>query len=856
MAKKKLFKSKSNFTLKRLHQSGSYGNIYERDYTTIANTGASPEGQIPIYNSPSFKLSVRAGYNGQKKYKYGEWAQNTSTCSNNSNEWTLNCLPDNNKQTNKIILKPHTHKLTDFVCYGSASDLIRASLTDIVARFPAELYVTDKKYGNKGNIIDNPMGIDILKHVIPENSVFSPLRYFCESWKKYGISSWTVTSNTVTTGSCFSNGDLLATVKIPPFSDIECYYHEGSIIYVTKLPVNAKESQRHICPNQDSINEFFDSLDDFEKILLNQYTDYTAKFETYVEDNDTGWYVFDKEYQWPLGLGGWNIAVNGKSYTDYVTDLSNLAASYDELFTDAIWRQMTHDAISNMDLTLTRNGDDVDIPNSSKVKNALSIIGRQFDDIKKYIDNIKTTNSITYSQDSNTPDYFLSDNLELSGWESQEIFSGVDNTIITSPMYGARTAGFTASDANNEFMRRLKLNSKQIFARKGTKRGLEDLMALFGYHSVDWVKKYIEINGIRGHTDGVLNATEVYKKSFLPIEYVYIADGYGNNKGDIFTNKVKELNSLKDSFNGEDFNNDTVLIDYYQGIPVAEVEYNGVIRLVPWFDRDVPYDGNIYFQMKGGWARNDGDGEVGTPSVYEKTVSKIHYVETLSDLTDLSYNRIDEVGLYYVGSEKKYYKIKDITQFQNIEQGWEVPDANEILEFENIIDNNKGNNPHSGDYDSGLEYLESLGTLFKNATFTQAREDEVADINLYGFNISQQADSTKCLFFGDSYTGSNVALRGENKIIPYNLFTGANNSYDEPSSLSVINSKELHVIFHKAHQEFLEKNVLPYVKQVIPSTTIFSYSFEELGENFDKEYTARTHQVICDGDVCPIMGVI
>ena len=47
MAKKKLFKSKSNFTLKRLHQSGSYGNIYERDYTTIANTGAAPKGQIP-----------------------------------------------------------------------------------------------------------------------------------------------------------------------------------------------------------------------------------------------------------------------------------------------------------------------------------------------------------------------------------------------------------------------------------------------------------------------------------------------------------------------------------------------------------------------------------------------------------------------------------------------------------------------------------------------------------------------------------------------------------------------------------------------------------------------------------------
>lgn len=855
MAKKKLFKSKTNFTLKRLHQSGSYGNIYERDYTTIANTGTSPEGQIPIYNSPSFKLSVRAGYNGQKKYKYGDWLQNPSNCQGvtNSNLWTLDCMPEGRKEDSKIILKPHTHRLTDFSCYGSATDLIRASLRDIVARFPAELYVTNKQYSNKGYIVDNPMGIDILQGVIPENSMFSPLRYFCESWNKYGITSWTVESITALT-ECLQNGDLLATVKIPPFADIKCYYHEGNIIYTTSSRTNP-----HIRPNQESINEFFDSLDDFEKILLNQYTDYTAKFETYEEDDENGWYFFDKEYQWPLGLGGWNIAVSGKAYTDYTTALSKLAATYDELFTDAIWRLMSHDAISNMDLTLTKNGEDIEIPNSSKVRNALSIIGRQFDEIKKYADNIKTTNTITYSQDSNTPDYFLSDNLELSGWEPQEIFNQVDESIRTEPMYGARTVGFTASDANNEFMRRLKLNSKQIFEQKGTKRGLEDLMAIFGYHSVDWIKRYKDINGINNHPDGNLDATNMYKRSFLPIEYVYVADGYAHNKtADEVRIKVQEINTLKDNFTSEDINNEGVVMNYYQGLPVAEVEYNGIIRLVPWFDKNTYYDGDTYFQMKGGWARNDGDGTVGTPSVYEKTVSKIHYVEKLSDLTDLTLNRIDEVGLYYVGSEQQYYRIKDISKFQDIERGWEMlTDRNEIMEFENIIDNNKGNNPHSGDYDGGISYLEPFGTLFKNATFNQAREEDVEDATEYGFDISRQADSTKCLFFGENYLDSDFPLRGENRIEPYDLFSNSTGiTFNETASLSVINSKELHIIFHKEHKEFLEQNVLPYVKQIIPSTTIFSYSFEELGEDFEQHYTAQTHQVICNGGICPIMGIV
>ena len=44
----------------------------------------------------------------------------------------------------------------------------------------------------------------------------------------------------------------------------------------------------------------------------------------------------------------------------------------------------------------------------------------------------------------------------------KEILNEIPNNEITDPMYGARTIGFTAGDANNEFMRRLQLNSKQI----------------------------------------------------------------------------------------------------------------------------------------------------------------------------------------------------------------------------------------------------------------------------------------------------------------------------------------------------------------------------------------------------------
>ena len=43
----------------------------------------------------------------------------------------------------KIELNPNYESLKDFAYYGSAVELVRASLTDIIFRFPAELYFTN-----------------------------------------------------------------------------------------------------------------------------------------------------------------------------------------------------------------------------------------------------------------------------------------------------------------------------------------------------------------------------------------------------------------------------------------------------------------------------------------------------------------------------------------------------------------------------------------------------------------------------------------------------------------------------------------------------------------------------------------
>lgn len=891
MAKKKFYKSKGNFTIKRLHQSGGYGNIYERDYTTITPSTPSTSSQLPIYNGPAFKLTVGTGLNKQKKYRYGKWLENPNSCGG-TNAWTLGCIPVSNHNDSKINVKTSSFNLKDYACYGSVYELIKASLNDIMIKFPAEIYTStqtlddlgildlggidetsllyrDKDKYSKFFVVKNPMSIDIIQSSMPEKTNLPPLRYFCESQYDYVVMD--ENNEVIVDGSeikkwneeysdedkkflwhvdyepdkeCIVNGDKLAHVSfLKPNENgdydtvlsIECFYYDKDILYLSR------KSQYKVRPNNQVIDNFFDELDDFEKVLLNRNTNYTANFETYVEDNEIGWYSTIKKYQWPTDDGDWNLTMYGGAYSMYINDLSKLAIGYDSLYTNAIWRDMTHEAISNSDLFEKITTDDDAYHNTTKIKKILSIIGRQFDEIKKYVDNIKNTNTVTYDGDNNIPDYFIPDTLELSGWETKMILNGISNDIISEPIYKSRTKGFNVNDANIEFMKRLKLNSKNIFSSKGTKRCIESLLAIFGLHSTDWIEKYY----------GKLDSKKI-RNGFILKEFIYVSNGYSNNVNpDIIADRVREINHYKSSYIDEGGEGD-VVVNQYQGLPVVEVFYDGKTRLVPWFNTYDTYDNDMYFQMKGGWGRNDGNNK-NELSRYDYTISKIHFVHALDELYDVRYYLLNENDVYYVNNTNDYYKLVNISEHDN-SNGWEKLSEEEIFLLESVIDDNKGNNPHYGQYDNGSSYFEILRDFFKKSNFDGISEDKISDRNKYGFKIKRQTDSMKTLFFGNNTNIKDYeGLRGKINITPYNFFDG--DIFDETASLSIINSKEFHIIFDDSRRDFIENDVLPYLKQIIPSTTIFSYSFERL-ESVDGIYEGNVDGLTCLYNTTPILGVV
>lgn len=134
-------KSYSNYVLKKKHQNVDDGTIYERDITTIGGRDNFSFGQVPLYNSGSFVITVNNDDNVQKDGATSDWEKN-----NQGEVWTLQTLKDyvtddNASDNTKIVLKRDYYDLRDFAYFGSCSELIRASVSDIIKKFPGELYV-------------------------------------------------------------------------------------------------------------------------------------------------------------------------------------------------------------------------------------------------------------------------------------------------------------------------------------------------------------------------------------------------------------------------------------------------------------------------------------------------------------------------------------------------------------------------------------------------------------------------------------------------------------------------------------------------------------------------------------------
>ena len=338
-----LIKSHSNYVLKKKHQTVSDGTIFERDITTIGGVNQFARGQVPIFRDNNFIITVRNDGNITNQYNTSKWKE----VSNNSTLWTLQTISaitsefDDQNDT-KIVLKQDYYDFCDFAYYGSLSELFRSSITDILARFPGELYGSeDKVYYTEVKVVDgervetekvlggdsyyevkNPFGIDIHTQKLPVGA--NPLKYFADDgYKEYKFYSNDSTAGVDVTYArgdmikCAAAGTKIGEVTINSKKIYVYAGNNGSVHYL------CTDKGFHIRPKDTYIAGFYNECDNFQKLLMNPETTpkYKATFSVIKEDN-YGYHREMKSFIFPTSAGGYNIDASSYGFNNYTNDLS------------------------------------------------------------------------------------------------------------------------------------------------------------------------------------------------------------------------------------------------------------------------------------------------------------------------------------------------------------------------------------------------------------------------------------------------------------------------------------------------------------------------------------------------------
>ena len=970
------YKTKADYTiLRKRHQNASNGDIFENDYMTISPMDTIfSEDQDIISSDSNFKFSYRINNNLQKKHAKSGWIKTPE----GSEEWTIDDAISGGSVSDesKIRIKPNYNSLKDFAYYGSAVELVRGSLNDIIQNFPAELYFSEKtlkselekvndnvKVPDTWKLISNDFGINAHVDNINASNVYNPLRYLSLSIDSYNLIKGDIitplTGIEIKTSGATCDDNLTGkTIAMAKTSDVKIYtYLMGGKTYLY-YKESSYEGFR-IRPNDDVVEEYFATIDEFEYALLNRDSKplYMSNFDTPYE-TDKGNFYKKETYIWPSKYN-WNPDIESIGYENYVERLISLAEFHDEHDSNNIWRSMTHEAIKNLDWTFVReNGDDIEDLSkidSSKIEIFLQLYGRQFDGLKRYIDTIKYSNQVSYNEKNNLPDYCLTDSVGNSGWDVKPLIATGKSEFYSDILYNNMSKGYSEVEANNNFMRNLKLNSRYILSNKGTREGIAALLGLLGIYKDEYeINEHVAI--AKGNPEGYCHFVSGLTNMIYP------------NAEDIeFVNMKKD--SLLDDYAG----------DVYEGIGVKEVtantegQYYGKTYVVPWYVNGKKYDNGMYFQCDGGWGKIKSNfyplniNVDCTPitafsptqiGIYEETQNYLKFASDLNEMLDFTNSVIKKGMIVYVtdienaanygftGNDLSHYFVLENKDKSTTANGWHAVTQTEldnasteyaerIIYLESIRESTEGNNSHTGEghYDDGKSYVNKLNSIFGGAIenndltrFTQADIENA--ISKYTFNIetgykdNKYKDNKKCWYFGKGSKNGDIINEYQKSQTEYDYFKlvsgitqtndkeaywytkikqneipqgteivekdeeptyGINsgstkyikvkkwilvqretngdlwdtpssytpvnpeggNTYEEPAANSIVNLKNIDIIFYYPFDEeskeketlpyfqtrtgrlefkkYLLNVVMPYLEQVIPSTTIMAY---------------------------------
>lgn len=381
----------------------------------------------------------------------------------------------------------------------------------------------------------------------------------------------------------------------------------------------------HLRPKETVLETyFFKNLTEFENGLMNRKTipKYTYSIEVPQKSEQGLISSTYKTITWPTS-DGYNLDNVGFNFDIFLNNWLDATKLIDENKTDLIARRF----ISNSIIEFDTDGDGTDVY-GGKVNKLLRIYGREFDEVKKYIDGLEFSRKITYNKVDNAPDElikmlasemgldillsFLDNNLFKNDLPENSTTEG-DGTSISVPFSGY-SRNLSPKEIDTELWRRLVVNAWWLFKSKGHRKVLEFFLNLFGIKSdivsldeyiylsskspldvdktIDQVATYLDVDPNEVTISPVPNATipmDEYGFPKVPSnteDYYYQSNGFWYNGGnlsevgnnphlgpyDYGSSYINRLNCLIEGFNGLTTGTTTVVTidnifsDYNEGI--------------------------------------------------------------------------------------------------------------------------------------------------------------------------------------------------------------------------------------------------------------------------------------------------
>jgi hypothetical protein len=472
------------------------GNIEYRNFSPdLVGVQLASNGGTPLFTMGNFAITTNLDPKVDKNYITGKFSDFVTLENLDLSVIESQVLLNNNTST---FLNLDPTKLKNYALFGSMTEYMRIVLEDIITTWPASLYASplvsvdgDDYVGNtyenyvydflsdestfKINVtfLINQFQINFLTNgtIIDTFNETNDLRNMTMNYGSYAILYNDIEYDILNfTGSTYDFNDYIyLKVKGNPFTGAS-----SSNIYY------------HIKPKKIVEDTFFNSLTGLGKYLLNRqsFPIYKATFE-YPTRSETGIILYTtKSLTWPVS-DGYNIDFDTTDYSQYATNLLDIATNYDLNETNLMSRFLVSESISAFDTTPVHLDEaHQDTTTGQKVNKTLNIYGRSFDDINQFIEGISFARTVTYNKENNLPDRYLKDLARVLGWELSSTILGdnlLNNYVSASDsMFSGQSVGLTPVEADNELWRRLILNSPWLWKSKGARKSIEFLVNFMG----------------------------------------------------------------------------------------------------------------------------------------------------------------------------------------------------------------------------------------------------------------------------------------------------------------------------------------------------------------------------------------